>query len=627
MVSRERVVGAALWRFLVGPPLRAREVSQEQITPVEGLPALSLDALTSVAYGPEAIIVVVALAGAGALHLVLPITIAIVLLLAILVFSYRQVIDAYPGGGGAYAVSRANLGAGASLLAGAALVVDYTLTVAVSIAAGVASLTSAYPSLASATVPICLGILAVITLLNLRGLGSAARAFLLPTILFIVGLLAVIAVGLIHPLALHAPQPGKSLVPTQALEAVSVLLVLKAFSAGCSALTGVEAIANGVPLFKQPRQRRAKQTELLLGVILGLMLLGLAVLADRWHIGPRSGQTVLSQIIADAIGRNWAYYAMSLIITVVLALAANTSFGGLPILGGLLAKDNYLPHLYAVRDDRQVFASGVWTLAVLSGVLLIAVDGNTLRLIPLFAIGVFTGFTLSQTGLVVHWRRTRPPRWRRRAAINGTGAVVTAVATIIFLGTKFTEGAWVVVLAVPAFIFLFRRIHRYYERAGQAIALGSIPDKPRPLPSVVVVPVVDVSRPAQHAISEALSLSDDVIAVTVVTETPGQVGDPARDIQEAWARWNPGPPLKVLRTEYASVAAPILAFLDELHAQRQEQIVVLIPVAVPDRARYRLLQNHYDLVLSNALRDRPYIIAARVPMSLHVTRAGIRLES
>jgi amino acid transporter len=627
MVSREREVGAALWRFLVGPPLRAREVSREQITPVEGLPALSLDALTSVAYGPEAIIVVVALAGAGALHLVLPITIAIVLLLAILVFSYRQVIDAYPGGGGAYAVSRANLGAGASLLAGAALVVDYTLTVAVSIAAGVASLTSAYPSLASATVPICLGILAVITLLNLRGLGSAARAFLLPTILFIVGLLAVIAVGLIHPLALHAPQPGKSLVPTQALEAVSVLLVLKAFSAGCSALTGVEAIANGVPLFKQPRQRRAKQTELLLGVILGLMLLGLAVLADRWHIGPRSGQTVLSQIIADAIGRNWAYYAMSLIITVVLALAANTSFGGLPILGGLLAKDNYLPHLYAVRDDRQVFASGVWTLAVLSGVLLIAVDGNTLRLIPLFAIGVFTGFTLSQTGLVVHWRRTRPPRWRRRAAINGTGAVVTAVATIIFLGTKFTEGAWVVVLAVPAFIFLFRRIHRYYERAGQAIALGSIPDKPRPLPSVVVVPVVDVSRPAQHAISEALSLSDDVIAVTVVTETPGQVGDPARDIQEAWARWNPGPPLKVLRTEYASVAAPILAFLDELHAQRQEQIVVLIPVAVPDRARYRLLQNHYDLVLSNALRDRPYIIAARVPMSLHVTRAGIRLES
>ena len=626
MVSGGRGAAADLWRLLVGPPLRAREASQQQISSVEGLPALSLDALTSVAYGPEAIIVVVAVAGAGALHLVLPITIAIVVLLAILVFSYRQVIDAYPGGGGAYAVSRGNLGARASQLAGAALIVDYTLTVAVSIAAGVASLTSAYPSLASATVPICLGILAVITLLNLRGLGSAARAFLLPTMVFIVGLLAVIAIGLIHPLALHAPLPGVSLMPTRALEAVSLLLVLKAFSAGCSALTGVEAIANGVPLFKKPRQRRARQTEVLLGAILGLMLLGLAVLADRWHIGPRSDQTVLSQIISVAVGRGWAFYAMSLTITVVLALAANTSFGGLPVLAGLLARDNYLPHLYAVRDDRQVFASGIWSLALLSGVLMIVVDGDTQRLIPLFAIGVFTGFTLSQTGLVVHWRRTRPPHWMHRAVINGTGAVVTAAATIIFLGTKFTQGAWVVVIAVPAFMFLFSRIHRYYQRAGRAMGLGVIPGKPRPQPSVVVVPVVDVSRPAQHAISEALSLSDDVIAVTVAIDAPGQEGDPTRDIQEQWARWNPGPPLKVLRTEYSSIAAPILAFLDELHAQRQEQIVVLIPVAVPDRARYRLLQNHYDLVLSNALRDRPYIIAARVPMSLHVSRADVRLD-
>jgi len=626
MGSGGRGAAAGLWQLLVGPPLRAREVSREQISSVEGLPALSLDALTSVAYGPEAIIVVLAIAGAGALHLVLPITVAIVVLLAILVFSYRQVIDAYPGGGGAYAVSRGNLGARASQLAGAALIVDYTLTVAVSIAAGVASLTSAYPSLSSATVPICLGILALITLLNLRGLGSAARAFLLPTMVFIVGLLAVIAIGLIHPLARHASLPGVSLMPTRALEAVSVLLVLKAFSAGCSALTGVEAIANGVPLFKKPRQRRARQTEVLLGSILGLMLLGLAVLADRWHIGPRSGQTVLSQIISVAIGRGWAFYGMSLTITVVLALAANTSFGGLPVLAGLLAGDNYLPHLYAVRDDRQVFASGIWSLAVLSGVLMIAVDGDTQRLIPLFAIGVFTGFTLSQTGLVVHWRRTRPPHWLHRAVINGTGAVITAVATIIFLGTKFTAGAWVVVIAVPAFMLLFSRIHRYYERAGRALGLGAIPGKPRPLPSVVVVPVVDVSRPAQRAISEALSLSDDVIAVTVAIDAPGQDGDPARDIQEQWARWDPGPPLKVLRTEYSSIADPILAFLDELHARRQEQIVVLIPVAVPDRAAYRLLQNHYDLVLSNALRDRPYIIAARVAMSLHVAGDETRLE-
>ena len=625
----ERVSAAlAVWRFLAGPPLRARDVAKEQITPVEGLPALSLDALTSVAYGPEAIIAVLAVAGVTALHLVLPITISIVVLLAILVFSYRQVIDAYPGGGGAYAVSRANLGRGASLVAGAALVVDYLLTVAVSIAAGVAALTSAFPGLSSDTVPICLGILAVVTALNLRGLGDAARAFLLPTMLFIVGLLAIILIGLIHPLALHAALPGRSLLPARAVSVVSVLLVLKAFSAGCSALTGVEAIANGVPLFKKPRQARAKQTELLLGAILGAMLLGLAVLADRWHIGPRSGQTVLSQIIAEAVGRHWAYYVMSMTITVVLALAANTSFGGLPILASLLARDNFLPHLFSLRDDRQVFASGIWALAIGSGVLLIAVGGNTLTLIPLFAIGVFTGFTLSQTGMVVHWWQARPRGWRHRTAINGLGAVTTAATTVIFLVTKFTAGAWLVAVAVPALIFLFTRIHRYYQRAARALGLGSIPGKPCAEPSVVVVPVTGVSRLTEHAIAEALSISEHVIAVTVITSVNdddhgdsghGDADASARELTEQWARWDPGPPLRVLSTEYASAAGPILAFVDQLREQHREQIVVMIPVAVPDRLRYRGLHNHFDLVLTAALRDRPDIIAARVPMPLHLT--------
>src|SRR6204780_3691709 len=431
-----------LWNLLIGPPKRASHdgTGKDRITPVQGLSALSLDALTSVAYGPEAIILVLAVAGVGALHLVLPITIAIVGLLAILVFSYRQVIDAYPMGGGAYAVSRANFGAHTSLVAAASLVVDYTLTVAVSIAAGVASLQSAFPSLNGATIPLCLGILLFIMVLNLRGLGETARAFLLPTMLFIIGLLAIIAVGLIHPLALHAPQPGQSLLPTHGLQAVTVLLVLKAFSAGCSALTGVEAIANGVPLFKQPRVTRAKRTELLLGVILGTMLLGLAVLARRWHIGPRSNQTVLSQIMGEAVGRHWAYYIVSLTITIVLALAANTSFGGLPILASLLARDNYLPHLFSLRGDRQVFANGIWVLSGLSALLLIAVRGNTNAMIPLFAIGVFTGFTLSQAGLVVHWWRTRPPRWHYRAAVNGFGAVIPALATGIFLISKFVHG-------------------------------------------------------------------------------------------------------------------------------------------------------------------------------------------
>lgn len=610
--------GRSAWNVLIGRPLRSSDTSKQQITPVEGLSGLSLDALTSVAYGPEAIIVVLALAGASALHLVLPITIAIIGLLTILVFSYRQVIDAYPGGGGAYAVSRANLGAHASLVAGGSLVVDYTLTVAVSIAAGVGSLTSAFPSLTPATVPLCLAILAVITLLNLRGLADSARAFLLPTLLFIVGLLAIIAIGLVHPLGLNGPQPGHSLLPAHGLQVVSILLVLKAFSAGCSALTGVEAIANGVPLFREPRARRAKRTEVMLGVILGAMLLGLAVLARRWHIGPRSGQTVLSQIMGMAVGRHWAYYVVSLTITVVLALAANTSFGGLPILASLLARDDYLPHLFGLRGDRQVFGNGIWVLSILSAGLLVAVGGNTNALIPLFAIGVFTGFTLSQTGLVVHWWRTRPARWHYRAVVNGVGACVTLLATLIFLVTKFQEGAWVVVVAIPTFVLLFLRIHAYYRRAALELGVGSVPGRPVARRCRVIVPINSVSQITQHAIAEAMSMSDDVVAVFVCLDSPDTERSGSAELEALWHRWNPGPPLEVLHTEYASVVEPMVEYIDRERAKGDCQIVVLIPVVIPSRLRFRLLHNHIDLVLTAALRKRGDVVVARVRVPIEV---------
>ncbi|MGC2174509.1 MAG: APC family permease [Acidimicrobiales bacterium] len=613
---RKGSVGHSVWTVLMGRPLRSSEASKEQINPFEGLSALSLDALTSVAYGPEAIIVVLALAGAGALHLILPITLAIIVLLAILVVSYRQVIDAYPGGGGAYAVSRANLGVNASLVAGASLVVDYTLTVAVSIAAGVASLTSAFPSLSPYTVAICLSVLAVITLLNLRGLGDSARAFLLPTFMFIIGLLAIIVIGLIHPLGLHERQPGHSLLSAHGLQVISVLLILKAFSAGCSALTGVEAIANGVPLFKQPRIQRAKRTELMLGIVLGTMLLGLAVLARRWHIGPRSEETVLSQIMGMAVGRHWAYYVVSITITLVLALAANTSFGGLPILGSLLARDNFLPHLFGLRGDRQVFNSGIWVLAGMSALLLIAVGGNTNELIPLFAIGVFTGFTLSQTGLVVHWWRLRPPRWRYRAIVNGAGALVTGAATIIFLVSKFAEGAWIVVAAVPTFILLFKRIHAYYASVSVAIGIGEIPKAPMEKRTVVVVPIANVSELTRFAIGEALSLSHDVVAISVVLAEGDEHHERCSSLALEWQRWNPGPELQILHTEYTSVVAPISEFIDKERRKHHQQIVVLIPVLAPSKWRYRILHNQIDLPLSAELRKRTDIVVARVKMPI-----------
>jgi amino acid transporter len=620
--ARRDATTGSVWRFLVGRPLRSSQAAQEQITQVQGLSALSLDALTSVAYGPEAILIVLAVAGVGALHLILPITVAIVVLLSVLVLSYCQVIDAYPSGGGAYAVSRANLGVNASHVAAASLVVDYTLTVAVSIAAGVGQLTSAFPGLAGATVPLCLGALALLTVLNLRGLGDTARAFLLPTMLFIVGVLGIVAVGLIHPLALHTPQLGRPSAATHGLEAVGVLLVLRAFAAGCSALTGVEAIANGVPLFREPRQVRAKRTEAMLGLILGAMLLGLAILALRFHIQPRSGQTALSQIMGEAVGRHLAYYVVSLALTAALALAANTSFGGLPVLASLLARDHYLPHIFAVRGDRQNFSTGIAVLAVFSGALLVAVNGDTQRLIPLFAIGVFTGFTLSQVGLVVHWHRTRPPHWRRRAAINGVGALATAASTVIFLVSKFTAGGWVVVVAVIGFVTLFRRIHRYYERVAGALGFGTLPPRPQTIAGAfVIVPVTTISLLTARALSEALSLCREVLAVTVVfTDPDAPLGDEsdADTLQRRWEQWQPRVPLRVLHTEYASVVDPIVALIDEERASRDEQIVVLIPVVVPTRLRYRLLHNHVEVLLSRALRSRTDLIVARVPISVDV---------
>ncbi len=605
---------ARIWKILVGPPLRADQVTSEELSPVDGLPALSLDALTSVAYGPQAIALVLAGAGAVALKFALPITIAIVALLALLVLSYRQVIEGFPQGGGAYAVSRAHLGAGFSRLAAASLIVDYTLTVAVSIAAGVAGLVSAFQSLAPYTVMLCLAMLAIITLLNLRGLGDSARAFLLPTAAFIVGLLAVIIVGIIHPIAPHVHQPGKSLVATHALQVIGVLLILKAFSSGCSALTGVEAIANGVPLFERPRVKRAKQTELLLGVILAAMLLGLGVLIAHFHVAPRMHDTVLSQVMAISVGRTWAYYTVTIAITIVLGMAANTSFGGLPILASLLARDNYLPHLFSMRGDRLVYTKGVWALAVFSGLILVVVSGNTDTLIPLFAIGVFTGFTLAQAGMVIHWRSNRTPRWHWRAVLNAVGAVVTGIATLVFVISKFAAGAWIVVVAVPAIILLFQRVHRYYEVVGKELDLSGATNAPAPHDSLlVVVPITGITQLSMATISQAMTFGGEVVAVHVAFS---DAGDEEGGIIKHWERWNPGVPLVMLQTRYHSVIRPITRYvLQAMHDGKD--VVVLIGEMEPRLLRHRLLHNQMGTVLSMSLRRHTDATVAILPMHVN----------
>ncbi len=587
-----------------------KNAGKGEISSFEGIAALSLDALSSVAYGPEAMLVVLATAGAGALAKIEPITLVIVVLLVILVLSYRQVIEAYPDGGGCYAVSKANLGPRASHLAGASLVVDYTLTVAVSVAAGVAALVSAFPSLAPHSLLISLAVLGMLTAVNMRGIAASAKAFLLPTAVFVLGIYVVIVSGMLrsHPAANAGIHPA--VIPKVAAT-VGVLLLLKAFAAGCSALTGVEAIANDVPVFREPRAKRAMRTEVILGALLGTMLLGLAFLTVRFHIAPSSRQTVLSQITAASVGRSPIYYVVDLATTVILALAANTSFGGFPVLTSLLARDNLLPHVLGLRGDRPVFRYGVAILAALAGVLLVAVGANTESLIPLYAIGVFTGFTLSQGGLVKHWWQQRPARWWARAGLNGTGAAMTAVATVIFLVSKFTSGAWVVVIAIPALMLLFARIERYYDKVAAALGLGKIPGRPRGGKGIVIVPVAHLSRMTEFALDTALALSDEVVAVSIQFDR-----EKAAALKADWERWDPGVELDIVHSPNRSITTPILEYLERPKIRQCHQVLVLIPEIEPSKWRHRVLQNQRDVILANVLRRRTDVIVARLPFRL-----------
>ncbi|WP_269859111.1 APC family permease [Streptomyces sp. RPT161] len=590
-------------------PLRHGEGDKSRLTGVEGLAALSLDALSSVAYGPEAIVVVLVAAGTGALTAALPITLVITGLLVVLTISYCQVIAVHPDGGGAYAVAKKNLGARASLLAAASLVVDYVLTVAVSLAAGAGSLASAFPVLGHHLLAVCLGGLALLTAVNLRGIAESARFLMLPTVLFIVSILGIVVVDLLRS---HPAATVGTAQPVHASESLGLLLLLKAFSSGCSALTGVEAIANGVPAFREPRVKRAQHTELMLGTLLAVMLVGLSILIRRDHVAPRGGVTVLAQLTAGAYGTGWPYYASNLIVTLALGLAANTSFGGLPVLMSLLSRDNRLPHVFGLRAERPVYRYGVVALAVLAAALLIAVGGNTQRLIPLFAIGVFIGFTISQVGLVRHWAKERPDGWVPRALINGTGAVLTAVACLVLLTTKFMAGAWVVVIAVPLLMLLFTRIHRYYTVVGAELGLGRIPGRPIEGSSLVIVPLGEISKLAQAAISAALALGGEVVALSVHTDP-----DKAEGLRRRWQEWNPGVPLDIVDSPQRSLVQPIVDYVQ--HAARDGRVVaVLIPQVEPRHRRYEFLQNQRGLLLATALRYRTDAVVSVLPYRLSV---------
>ncbi|GAA5012993.1 APC family permease [Streptomyces hyderabadensis] len=587
---------------------------RHRLTAVTGLAALSLDAMASVAYGPEAIVLVLAAAGAHGLGFTLPVTLAIAALLAVLVASYRQVIAAFPDGGGSYAVAKAHLGPRTSLVAAGSLVLDYVLNVAVAVTAGVAALTSAVPALYGDRLWLCLAVLVLITAVNLRGIVESARVFIVPTAVFVVSILALIAVGLFRSAPVStAASDGHASVLADNATTVGALLLLKAFASGCSALTGVEAIANAVPSFRAPRARRAQRAEVALGAVLGVMLIGLSVLISRFHLQPVAGVTVLAQLADASLGHNAAFYVIQFATMILLALSANTSFGGLPVLLKLLARDNFLPHVFALKADRQVHRHGVLALAAVSAALLLFSGGDTNTLVPLFAIGVFVGFTIAQVGMVRHWRRERNRGWRGKAVLNGLGALLTGVSAVVVTVTKFQEGAWLIVIALPLLVVAFEAVQRAYTRIGESLGIGRVPEPPQRDRSVVVVPVAGLSRLTREALNAAASLGDEVRAVTVCYPDPEDRAQ-THALERAWADWDPGVGLVLLSSKRRSLGHPIAAYVRDMAAAAAPgtRITVLIPEVEPGRWWQRPLQNQRGAVVAHAVRRETDAVICRL---------------
>ncbi len=604
-------------RVLLGRPLPTTEAEHERLSRPGALGAFGLDALSSVAYGPDEILYVLILAGAAGTRLDLPIALAITALLAIVVTSYRQTIFAYPKGGGSYTVARENLGTGAGLLAAAALMVDYLTTVAVSVTAGVEALVALVPALDPHRVALDVACVVALMLVNLRGVREAGALFVLPTYVF-VGSLAVLlgwgllrfATGNLHPL--HA-------VPTHATESVSLFLVLRAFAGGCTAMTGVEAIANGVPVFKEPAPRNAAGTLVTLAVMLGALFLGVAWLGYAIHAVPSDQASVIAQIGQAAAGSGPAYILFVVIqisSAVILILAANTSFNGFLLLAAIMARDGYLPHQFVHRGSRLAYSNGIVVIGVLALALIVLFNGSTHAIIPLFAIGVFLCFTLSQAGMVRHWLGAHGPGWRLKLAINGLGAVTTAIVTVVVVTIKFGEGAWLVIVIVPVLIVLFTRVHRHYQAVAREIdtMTPDTPLRPEDIKHTVLVPIAALNRPALQTLAYARSITGHVIAVYIANGAE----DAAR-MRATWDAWDDGAqaPLTIVDSPYRTIVGPLLAYIDEVDAEDPfDTLTVVLPEFVPAHWWDNLLHNQTALRIKGALLFRPGTVVTSVPYHL-----------
>ena len=598
-----------LKRWIVGKPMPLAQARHERLSKTVALAVFSSDALSSVAYATEEILLILVLAGAAAAHLLVPISLAIAALLVIVVVSYQQTVHAYPSGGGSYIVARANLGPTPGLIAAAALLIDYVLTVAVSVAAGVAALTSALPGLHSHRVALGVCFIALIAFANLRGVRESGRVFAVPTYLFVGAFSVMVAVGLwrwlqgdLVPLSSRA---AEGTVP------LTWFLVLRAFSSGCTALTGVEAISNGVPAFKPGESRNASITMAWMAGILGTLFLGITVLAWALHVTPVEDETVVSQIARTLFGTGLFYYLIQGSTMLILVLAANTSFADFPRLASLLSRDRYAPRQLTKQGDRLVFSNGILVLGGLAALLIVLFSGETHALIPLYAVGVFISFTLSQTGMVRHWLLDHGPGWRWRLAINGTGGGVTAVVTVVIAVTKFTHGAWIVVLLIPLMVLGFRAINRHYEALADELSLEHLVEEP-PLTNTVLVLAGDLHMGVVRALRYAQSLSPNPKGVYVEI-------DPSRTLrlEDRWAKGGCGVPLVVLSSPYRSVLGPLFSYIERIQRQAPHGVItIVIPEFVPRHWWQHVLHNQTALLVKGAMLFRQGIVVVDVPFHL-----------
>ncbi len=599
--------------LIIGQPIASAMESQERLSKFKALAVLSSDALSSVAYGTEAAMRALILAGVGALALTMPISVVIAMLLIIVATSYQQTIQGYPGGGGSYIVAHENLGPIPGLTAAAALLVDYVLTVAVSVAAGVAALVSGFPPLLPYVVPISIGLVLLIALLNLRGIRESGTIFAIPTYIFVVSILGLIGWAFFRLATGGIPYTPGPAGPKAGTEALTWFLVLSAFAKGCTAMTGTEAISNVVPVFKPPEIRNARITLGMMAGLLAVMFVGISFLAS--HIGiipdPTEAETVLSQLTRLTVGDGPYYYLVTMSTTLILVLAANTSYASFPRLLYVMARDRYVPRWFGLRGDRLAFNIGIFALTFFACSLLALFGGNVERLLPLYAIGVFTGFTLSQSGMVLHWLRGKEPNRQRKAAINGLGAVVTAIVALVIAVTKFEEGAWIVILIAPVLIALFMAVHGHYVRIAKQLRTQA-PVMPRGTPPLVLVPISSLSLVARQAMAFAQDLSKRVVAIHVTSEL-----SEAETLKAQWSEVVGEVPLVIIESPYRLLLPPLLAYVDAVREMDpDETIMVVLPEFVPRHWWENLLHNQTALRMKGALLFRSRVAVTSFPYQL-----------